>query len=148
MAEQDNFSGAPQNPHEGPVEGQPVEMPGQGMKEVDRDARMWAMLAHLAGFGGIVGPAIGSVLGPLIIWLLKKDQYRFVDEQGKEALNFQITMLIYGVASGLLWIICIGIFLTAAIAIADIVLIIIAAIKANDGMHYRYPYPLIIRFVK
>ncbi len=117
---------------------------------MNRDARMWAMLCHLAGFAFLlpVIPFIGSVVGPLIVWLIKKDQYPFVNEQGKEAVNFQITMLIYAAVSLIFWFICIGVFLTLAVGIVDIALIIIAAIKVNDGIHYRYPYPLIIRFIK
>jgi len=122
--------------------------PGQMDRETNRDARMWAMFCHLAGLAFLILPAIGSVIGPLIVWLIKKDQHPFVDEQGKEALNFQITMLIYGVVAGLLIFACIGALLLPAVAIVDIVLAIIAAIKANDGYHYRYPYPLIIRFIK
>ncbi len=138
--------GQPQGPPTVP----PVVEPGQTDREMNRDARMWAMLCHLAGFAFLlpVVPGIGSVIGPLIIWLIKKDQYPFVDEQGKEAVNFQITMLIYAVVAGLLIFACIGAVLLPAVVIADIVLIIIAAIKANDGYHYRYPYPLIIRFIK
>ena len=137
-------SGEPQGPPSVP----PVIEPGQADREMNRDARMWAMLCHLAGLAFLVVPAIGSVIGPLIVWLIKKDQYPFVDEQGKEALNFQITMLIYGFVAGLLMFVCIGFLLLPAVAIVDIVLLIIAAIKANDGHHYRYPYPLIIRFIK
>ncbi|MGE5294476.1 MAG: DUF4870 domain-containing protein [Solirubrobacterales bacterium] len=117
-------------------------------KEQNKDARTWGMFAHLAGFGGIVIPAVGSIVGPLVIWLLKKDQYPFVDDQGKEALNFQITMLIYGVVSALLWLLCIGTFLTLALAILDIVFIIIATIKANEGTRYRYPKYLNLRLIK
>jgi len=127
-------AGAPQGP--------------QPDKEQNRDARMWAMFSHLAGFGGIVVPAIGSILGPLIIWLIKKEQFPFVDEQGKEALNFQITMFIYAIAAGLLTFLCVGFILLPVVGIVDIVFIIIAAIKANDGVHYRYPTGLIFRFIK
>jgi uncharacterized Tic20 family protein len=131
----------------------PVAGPSGPMdREANRDARMWAMFCHLAGLAFLVVPAIGSVIGPLVLWLIKKDQYPFVDEQGKEALNFQITMLIYAAVATLLIVLvitaCIGIPLAVLVGIADIVLIIVAAIKANDGYHYRYPYPLIIRFIK
>jgi len=136
--------GEPQGPPSVP----PVIEPGQTDREMNRDARLWAMLCHLAGLAFLVVPAIGSVIGPLIVWLIKKDQYPFVDEQGKEAVNFQITMLIYGLVAGLLMFVCIGFLLLPVVAIVDIVLLIIAAIKANDGHHYRYPYPLIIRFIK
>jgi uncharacterized Tic20 family protein len=137
-----DYGAGPQGPTAGPPPLEPAD------REPNKDARMWGMFAHLAGFGGIVVPAIGSILGPLIVWLLKKDQYPFVDDQGKEALNFQITMFIYGLVSALLWLICIGALITLALAIVDIVFIIIATIKANDGIRYRYPKGLIFRFVK
>ncbi|MBN1509615.1 MAG: DUF4870 domain-containing protein [Sedimentisphaerales bacterium] len=133
-----------------PVAGSPG--PIEIDRETNRDARMWAMFCHLAGLAFLVVPAIGSVIGPLVIWLIKKDQHPFVDEQGKEALNFQITMLIYAAVATLLIVLvitaCIGIPLVVVVGIADIVLIIVAAIKANDGYHYRYPYPFIIHFIK
>jgi uncharacterized Tic20 family protein len=134
----------------GPPSVPPVAGPGQVDREVNRDARMWAMLCHLAGLAFLLPatPGVGSVIGPLVLWLIKKDQYPFVDEQGREAVNFQITMLIYGLVAGLLMFACVGFFLLPAVVVVDIVLIIVAAIKANDGHHYRYPYPLIIRFIK
>lgn len=128
--------------------GNPQGPTSQQDREQNRDARMWAMFAHLAGFGGIVVPAIGSIIGPLVIWLLKKEQFPFVDEQGKEALNFQITMFIYAIAAGVLWFVCIGMVLLPVVGIVWIVFTIIATIKANDGYHYRYPYPLIIHLIQ
>jgi len=147
MANTNDIPEMPQNPPTGA--GEPVG-PGPVGPEMNRDARTWAMVCHLAGLAFLlpVAPVIGSVIGPLIVWLVKKDQFPFVDEQGKEAVNFQITMLIYGAVSFIFWLICIGVFLTAAVGIVDIVLVIIAAMKANDGQHYRYPYPLIFRFIK
>lgn len=145
MADLNDSPQTPQNPYANTGGSPPLDA---SARELNKDARMWGMFAHLAGFGGIVVPALGAVLGPLIIWLIKKDQYPFVDDQGKEALNFQITMLIYGFVSALLWIVCIGAFLTGALAIVDIVFIIIATIKANDGIRYRYPKGLIFRLVK
>ncbi len=116
-------------------------------QETNRDACMWAMFSHLAAFAGLV-PAlivIGCVIGPLVVWLLKKHDFPFVDEQGKEAVNFQITMLLIFLALPLT---CIGIVLMPFVPIVDFIFVVIAAIKANDGYHYRYPYPLIIRFIK
>lgn len=152
MASLNDLPQTPQNPYantggpQGPTAGPPPFEPSA--KEPDKDARMWGMFAHLAGFGGIIVPAVGSILGPLIIWLIKKDQYPFVDDQGKEALNFQITMFIYGIVASLLMMLCIGFILIFAVAIVDIVFIIIATIKANDGIRYRYPKGLIFRLVK
>jgi uncharacterized protein len=119
-------------------------------REANKDARMWGMFCHLAGLCFLlpIVPGIGAVIGPLIVWVLRKETSPFVDEQGKEAVNFQITMLIYGIISTVLLLACIGIVLLPAVAVIDIVLAIIAAVKANDGHHYRYPKPFIIRFIK
>jgi uncharacterized Tic20 family protein len=119
---------------------------GPGSKEIDKDARMWAMICHLSALAGLVVPVIGCIIGPLIIWQIKKEEFSFVDEQGKEAVNFQISMLIYGVIAGLLIFACIGSVLLPAVAIFDVVFLLIAAVKANNGEHYRYP--LTIRFIK
>jgi uncharacterized protein len=82
----------------------------------------------------------------LVIWLVKKDEYAFVDDQGKEALNFQISITIYSLVSGVLILALIGIPLLIAVIIFSVVMTVIAAIKANGGEYYRYP--LTIRFVK
>jgi uncharacterized protein len=111
-----------------------------------KDACTWAMLCHIAGLGGFIIPGIGCVIGPLIVWQIKKDLDPFVDQNGKEAMNFQISMLIYGIAAGLLCFLCVGMFLLPAVAIVDIVFLIIAAIKTSNGETYRYP--LTIRFIK
>lgn len=125
-----------------PVDAQPTEM----STEANKDARMWAMFCHLAGLAGLVVPVVGCIVGPLIFWQIKKDDFPFVDEQGKEAVNFQISMLIYGIVAGLLCFACIGFVLAPAVAIFDIVFLLIAAVKSNNGFHYRYP--LTIRFIK
>jgi len=119
-------------------------------REANPKARMWAMFCHLAGFAWIlpITPAFGSVLGPLILWLIKKNDYAFVDDQGQEAVNFQITMFLYGAVAALLMFLCVGFVLLPAVVVLDVIFTVIAAIKANDGYHYRYPYPLIIRFIK
>jgi uncharacterized Tic20 family protein len=135
-------SSAPAASQEQPVDAQPSET----SKEVNKDARMWAMFCHLAGLAGLILPAVGCIVGPLIIWQIKKDDFPFVDEQGKEAVNFQISILIYALVSGLLCFACVGFILAPAVAIFDIVFLLIAAVKANDGVHYRYP--LCIRFIK
>ena len=119
-----------------------LEQPNIELQEPDSQARTWAMIAHLAGFLGYFLPLIGNVIGPLIVWQLKKDMHPYVDQQGKEALNFQITILLAGLICGLLMVIGIGFLLIGVVAVAAIVLIIIAAIKANEGAPYRYPFCL------
>jgi len=78
--------------------------------EIDKDSRMWAMFCHLGGIAGLlpVMPLFGSVILPLVLWQVKKEQHAFIDEQGKEALNFQISILIYIIASIILCAACIG----------------------------------------
>ncbi len=120
----------------------------QVSEEVNKDARMWAMFCHLAGLAGFIIPVILSgIIAPLIIWQIKKDDHPFIDENGKEALNFQISIGIYALVSILLIpVFCIGAFLLTAVGIFNLVFMLIAAIKANNGFHYRYP--LCIRFIK
>ena len=100
-----------------------------------KEARTMAMLAHLLGI-------VTGFLGPLIIWLLKKDEDAFIDDQGKEALNFQITIAIAMIVSGALMFVCIGFFTALAVAIANLILCIMAGMKANEGISYRYPMTL------
>ncbi len=105
--------------------------------------KQWGMACHLAAFAGLF-TGLGFVLGPLVVWLVKKDQYPFVDDQDKESLNFQISMLIYGVVAALSVLVLIGFVLVPLVAIFDIVMIIIASIAASNGQRFRYP--LTIRF--
>jgi uncharacterized Tic20 family protein len=119
---------------------------GAGAVETNKDACLWGMLCHLTALSGLVGIPFGNILGPLIVWLMKKKESPFVDAQGKEALNFQITMMIYGLVSAVLCLVIIGFLLLFALLIMDLVCVIMASVKANNGMSYRYP--LTIRFLK
>lgn len=110
-----------------------------------KDERTWGMLCHLIAFCGVLVP-LGNIIGPLVIWLIKKDEMPFVDDQGKESLNFQITMFIAFIICFLLIFVFIGMLLMFVVGIYWLVVVIIAAIKANDGVYYRYPYA--IRFLK
>jgi uncharacterized protein len=101
----------------------------------------WGMAAHLSALAGYVIP-FGSIIGPLVVWLMKKDEMPFVNTQGKEALNFQITMVIAALISIVLFLVVIGIFLLWAVAIVDLIFIIVAAIQASKGVDYRYPISL------
>jgi uncharacterized Tic20 family protein len=105
----------------------------------DSDQRMWAMLAHLGGI-------LFSFVAPLIVWLVFKDRGRFVDEQAKEALNFQITLIIGYVISTILIVVLIGAFLMFIVWLAAIIFGILAAVAANKGEAYRYPFA--IRLIK
>lgn len=107
----------------------------------DKEARNWAMGCHLAALAGFVIP-FGSIFGPLVVWLLKREESSFVDRQGKEALNFQITMLIAFLVSLVLVFVLIGFLLIAAVAIFDLIMIVVAAIKTSEGADFRYPISL------
>jgi uncharacterized Tic20 family protein len=112
--------------------------PGKPVGGDSSDERLWAMLCHLSTFAGYFVP-VGNILGPLVVWLIKKDQYALVDDQGKEALNFQISVLIYGLISFVLCFVLIGFVLLIALIIFDLVVTIMAAVQANSGVYYRYP---------
>ena len=122
---------------EPPITTEPPATPEFG--EVPKDARTMGMLCHLLGiFLGFIGP--------LVIWLIKKDESPFVDDQGKEALNFQITILIAMFIGGLTACIIIGFVLMAVAGLYALIFSIIGAMKANNGEAYRYPFA--IRLIK
>ncbi|MEZ5323425.1 MAG: DUF4870 domain-containing protein [Microthrixaceae bacterium] len=102
------------------------------------DEKNMAMLAHLAILSAYVTGI--PVVGPLIVWLIKKDESAFVDEQGKEAVNFAITIVIWGIVTFLLCFVLVGFVLIPVVAIASIVLPILACLKAKEGIPYRYPF--------
>ena len=103
------------------------------------DERMWGLIAHLSG---LLASLLGglSFLGPLIVWLVKKDQSPFVADQAKEALNFQIAVFIALLISGIATLACVGFILLPVVIIGSIVYAVIGAMEANKGVYYRYPY--------
>ena len=107
--------------------------------------RTWNVLCHAAALLGVFSHFMGHILGPLIVWLAKRGDAAEIDAHGKESLNFQLTWLIYDIIAGILCIFLIGIPILIALWIANIVLVIIASIKASEGILYRYP--LTIRFL-
>ena len=107
--------------------------------------RTWGMFCHLSAFAGLFVP-FGNILGPLVIWLIKRNESSFVDANGKESLNFQISITIYSIVAGFLSIIFIGIPILIGLLIFEIIMIIIATLRANNGEVYHYP--ITIRFIK
>lgn len=105
------------------------------------DARMWATFAHLGIVAGWIIP-LATVLVPLIIWLIQKDKSAFVDRHGRAALNFQLTMIIGFVIGGILTLVYIGFFIIAALGVLDLIFSIMAAVAANKGEEYKYPFSL------
>lgn len=103
------------------------------------------MLCHILALAGFIFP-FGNVIAPLIVWLIKRDLYPSVDAHGKESLNFQISMTIWTILAGLSMLAVIGFLLLPIAVVTNVVLVIIASIKASNGELYRYP--LTIRFLK
>jgi uncharacterized Tic20 family protein len=103
------------------------------------------MLCHLAAFGGNIIP-LGHILGPLIVWQLKRADYPLTDDQGKQSLNFQISMTIYFLLCVPLFFVLVGIPLILILMVLDIVFVITAAVRASRGEAYRYP--LAIPFIR
>lgn len=137
---------------------EPVEQPYESATswvtgEIDKEQRKWAMFCHLAGLIGLspLLPVIGSVVVPLIIWQLKAEEFSFVAEQGRRAVNFQLSMLLYvTIGTIICFVSIIGTFLVPVVwcvfGLIDVIFVLTAAIKANGGWHYRYP--ITIRFFK
>jgi uncharacterized protein len=135
---------APPNipPMEQPVEVSPAEQP-----PVKAEERQWGMFAHLAALAGLFVGGL-TFVGPLIVWLIKKDQSKFVDYHGKESLNFQLNILIYYVLTMVVTLVTCGVTfpLPLAVLVYSIVMPIIAGMAANKGESYQYP--LTFRIIK
>lgn len=134
----------------------------------ESDEKNWGMAAHLASLAGLTFP-FGNILGPLVVWLMKKDESEFVNEQGKESLNFQISFMIYFL---IIFSLIIGLFILISVLaydsasfpittfttvfllmglfflvyIVQLIFVIIASVKVSKGEHYRYP--VTIRFFR
>ena len=109
------------------------------------DTRTWCVLCHAAALTGVFLHAVGHIFGPLIVWLLKRADSPEIDAHGKESLNFQISMLIYGIVAGVLCLIVIGFALLAILHVLNVILVVIASMRTSEGQMYRYP--LTIRLI-
>jgi uncharacterized Tic20 family protein len=114
--------------------------------ELTKDDKLFGMLCHLTALAGLLTGGIGAIIGPLVVWMIKKNEMPFVDDQGKEALNFNITVFIAAFVAFLLIAVAIGAILLPAVGIYWLIYTIIASMKANEGVYYRYP--IAIRFIK
>src|ERR1700685_4202217 len=120
---------------------EPSDQPSSGGTPTEHE-RTWGMLAHLSALAGLVIPLLGIVLGPLVVWLTRRDDSPFVAAHAKEALNFNISVLLGALVCVVLTLMFVGILLGLALFIAWLVLTLIAAIKASEGETYRYPFSL------
>ncbi len=129
--------------------------------EIDKNARTWATIGHLSALIMLVGVPLGNILGPLVVWLAKRQEYEFVDDQGKEALNFQITFTLVEIVLFILMFLLVfgaplrddsfaflpiiflpGMLIIMGLFVLNIGLVIMAAIRSNEGVLYRYPFAL------
>ena len=108
--------------------------------------RTWNALCHASALLGVFIHFPGHLLAPLIVWLYKRDESPEIDAHGKEALNFQISMLIYNIVAAFFCLILIGFVFLAILWVLNAVFVIIASIQASDGKFYRYP--MTIRFLQ
>jgi uncharacterized protein len=109
------------------------------------DVRTWTVLCHASALLGLFFHFLGHILGPLVVWLLKRDQSSEIDAHGKESLNFQLSMLIYDAIAAVLCFVLIGIPILILLWLLNTILVIVASIKASEGKLYRYPFT--IRFL-
>jgi len=109
------------------------------------NVRTWCMLAHATALVGFLVPVAGHIVGPLIVWLSKRQDSPEIDAHGKESMNFQISMLIWNVIAGILCLVLIGIPILILLHILNIIFVIVASIQASEGKLYRYP--LAIRLI-
>ena len=123
----------------------PEAPPAAAAGDISQDQRQFAMFTHLSALVGIIIP-FGNIIGPLVMWQIKKNEMPFVDDQGKEAVNFQITVTIAMLICFVLIFVVIGVLLMPLVGLAALIFTIIAGIKANEGVTYRYPAT--IRLIK
>ena len=110
------------------------------------NVRAWNILCHASALLGVFFHFPGHLLGPLIVWLAKRDDSPEIDAHGKESLNFQISMLIYNVIAAVFCLVLIGFLFLAVLWVLNAVFVIVASIQASDGKFYRYP--MTIRFIE
>jgi uncharacterized protein len=124
-----------------------VEKKAENMERIvtEQNEKQWGMITHLAALSIFAGIPFGNIIGPLVIYLIKKDDFEFVADQGKEVLNFQITWTLIFIVSAILIFSGIGIFMLVGFGIAWLVLVIFGIIAGSNGQYHRYP--LTIKFI-
>ena len=112
----------------------------------DEKQRLWAVFAHLSALLMLLGLPLGNVLGPLVIWLIKRKKMPQVDEAGRQSLNFQISMSLYTLISFIVCYVFVGFLLILPILLFNIVMVLYATIKTSN--QERFKYPLTIHFIR
>ncbi|HZL76786.1 MAG TPA: DUF4870 domain-containing protein [Bacteroidales bacterium] len=111
------------------------------VRQLSESERNWAMLCHLSGFASYFFP-FGGVIGPLICWLSRKDESAWVDENGKAAMNFNLSILLYCVLTIPLCLILVGFVIIGFLITLKIVCIIIASVRGSKGERFKYPFAI------
>ena len=119
----------------------PTQASASGAAPTENE-RTWGMLAHLSALAGLIIPLVGNVVGPLVVSIARSDQSVFVAAHAKEALNFNISVTLAALVCTLLMLVFVGFLLGSALFIAWLVMTLIAAIRASEGVAYRYPFSL------
>jgi uncharacterized Tic20 family protein len=122
------------------------DTPQVSAPQVSKEEQNWAMICHLSALAGFLIP-FGNIVGPLIVWLIKRGEMPMVDVHGKEAINFQITVSIAMVICVVLMLVLIGFVLAFVVGLGALVLTVMAAVKVSNG-EFGYRYPLTIRLLK
>lgn len=119
-----------------------MDQPSPSPTTSSSEVRTWIVLCHATALLGLFLHFLGHLLGPLIVWLIKRGDSPEIDAHGKESLNFQISMLIYEAIAGVLCFVLIGIPILIALWVLNTVFVIIASVKASEGKFYRYPFTI------
>ena len=128
------------------AENDPVQENKETADSTQKQERTWATFCHLSSLVAFIGVPFGNILGPLVIWFIKKNEMPLVDQEGKAALNFQISMTIYTIVAFILCFVAIGFLLIFPVILFNVVLVIMAAIKTSNGEKFQYPCTII--FIK
>jgi uncharacterized protein len=123
-----------------------TQTPSTAPTALTQEDRNWGTIGHLSALAAFVAPFLGAVLGPLIVWLVKRDHSAFAGDCAKEALNFNITVCIGYAICALFAFVFIGIPLMLALFVVWLILTVVAAVRASEGISYRYPVS--IRFIR
>ncbi|MBF0479259.1 MAG: DUF4870 domain-containing protein [Candidatus Omnitrophica bacterium] len=107
-----------------------------------RQERNWAVGIHLSQLALCAGILFGNLIIPLVIWLIKKNESPLIDHEGKKVLNFQISMMIYFIVTGLTCFILIGFILVPVLFILDVIFIIIGSVNTSNGIDHKYPFTI------
>jgi uncharacterized Tic20 family protein len=119
-----------------------IQVEDNGDNPVSPKERRIAAICHLSGFIGFLIPPIGHLLGPLLVWLIYRDKSLFIDDQGREAVNFQLSTTFYVIASSLLVFIFVGMFLMVILSVFWLVFVVVATVRSSQGSLFRYPLNL------